>query len=30
MDDYVLGALVLYVDIVRLFLYILRAMGRKR
>lgn len=27
MDDYVLGALILYVDIVRLFLYILRAMG---
>jgi FtsH-binding integral membrane protein len=27
LDDYVLGALILYVDIVRLFLYILRAMG---
>lgn len=30
MDDYVLGALILYVDIVRLFLYILRAMGGGR
>jgi FtsH-binding integral membrane protein len=30
MDDYVLGALVLYVDIIRLFLYILRAMGKKK
>jgi FtsH-binding integral membrane protein len=27
MDDYVLGALILYVDVIRLFLYILRAMG---
>ena len=30
MDDYVLGALVLYIDVVRLFLYIMRAMGSKK
>lgn len=30
MDDYVLGALIIYIDIVRLFLYILMAMGSKR
>jgi FtsH-binding integral membrane protein len=30
MDDYVLGALIIYIDIVRLFLFILRAMGSKK
>lgn len=30
MDEYVFAALILYVDIMRLFLYILRAMGSKR
>jgi protein lifeguard len=30
MDDYVLGALIIYIDIVRLFLYILMAMGARR
>lgn len=30
MDDYILGALVLYIDIVRIFLYILQALGASR
>jgi len=29
MDDYIIGALMLYLDIVMLFIYILRIMGKK-
>jgi FtsH-binding integral membrane protein len=29
MDDYVLGALVLYCDIIQIFLFLLRMMGRR-
>jgi FtsH-binding integral membrane protein len=28
-DDYILGAMMLYVDIVRMFLYILMILGKK-
>lgn len=27
LDDYVIGAMILYIDLIRLFLWILRAMG---
>jgi FtsH-binding integral membrane protein len=30
LDDYVLGALILYIDIMRLFLWILRALGSRK
>lgn len=30
MDDYVLGALIIYIDIVRLFMFVLRGMGSRR
>ena len=29
MDDYIIGALMLYLDIVMLFIYILRLIGNK-
>ena len=29
LDDYWLGALIIYVDIIRMFLYVLQAMGSK-
>jgi len=29
MDDYIIGALMLYLDIVMLFIYILRILGKK-
>ena len=29
-DDYVLGALILYTDIIMIFLYILQALSNKR
>ena len=29
MDDYVVGALILYIDIIQIFLYILALMGRR-
>jgi FtsH-binding integral membrane protein len=30
MDDYILGALILYIDIIQLFLYILRLLSKNR
>lgn len=30
MDDYILGALILYIDIIQLFLYILRLLSESR
>mmetsp|Transcript_10135 Transcript_10135/g.13803 ORF Transcript_10135/g.13803 Transcript_10135/m.13803 type:complete len:131 (-) Transcript_10135:97-489(-) len=29
MDDYIIGALIIYIDVINLFLTILRALGRK-
>jgi FtsH-binding integral membrane protein len=29
-DDYIMGALMLYLDLVRLFLYILELMGKRK
>jgi FtsH-binding integral membrane protein len=29
MDDYVVGALILYMDIIQIFLYLLRILGRR-
>lgn len=30
MDDYILGALILYIDIIQLFIYILRLLSQRR
>jgi FtsH-binding integral membrane protein len=30
MDDYILGALILYIDIIQLFIYILRLLSERR
>jgi FtsH-binding integral membrane protein len=29
LDDYVIGALILYMDIIQIFLYLLQMMGRR-